>query len=219
MFCTQCQTKLPDDAKFCIKCGTRIGGEHNQSASRMADDTTTRDIRSGKEATKPRAPMIRRWVAGVVFGVLACFAIFAIVLNIEEAWKRSKNRAEERAVEAAETASMEEILQKAQYDPIYLSELGLRKFDAIFKGKSGPVSEEALQIVRKEMDEVGRILLQAREAVDAEGAEPGSPRFLQVQGHLWQWWDFVQKFPYTSIIYHTDMDFRRRIDCYFGGAK
>lgn len=83
MFCINCGTKLPDNARFCSSCGTQVGKglppldepreeRHADSQNHQEDDILTRGLARliGEEISKAEAvsgiPGFGRWVQGLV---------------------------------------------------------------------------------------------------------------------------------------------------------
>ena len=50
MFCTQCGSQIKDNAKFCSKCGARVGGEPVQPQPQQTEEYYT--VVKGDTATK-----------------------------------------------------------------------------------------------------------------------------------------------------------------------
>ena len=194
--------------KFCPECGTRLDG-----ASECPICMNARTAPAA--ARRPAKRNGTRLLAGGA--ILAGVAALVLGVTVPDAVRRAKVRAERASVEAFETAPDARLAEMAATDPVALAELATRKFDAIFAGKSGAIGEEDLERIQTQMDEAGRMLLQAWNAVAAEG-RPGSPRALRVRGQLWAWRDFVGQYPETSAAYNRDAAFRRQIDGIFGGT-
>ena len=74
MFCSQCGAENPDDAKFCSKCGNRVG-----AAAMSTEDAAKSEAESSTGLSANVAGLlcyVALWVTGIVFVVLEKKSVF-----------------------------------------------------------------------------------------------------------------------------------------------
>ena len=74
MFCSQCGAENPDDARFCSKCGNRVG-----AAATPTEDSTKPEAESSTGLSANVAGLlcyVAGWVTGIIFIVLEKKSVF-----------------------------------------------------------------------------------------------------------------------------------------------
>lgn len=90
MFCKNCGEQMPDDAKFCEKCGTRMGPEKIENSEQLTEESKKAEHSEqgaeGPKKTSESVERLKRYVAenkkkvGIVAGVLVVVIVLVVYL-------------------------------------------------------------------------------------------------------------------------------------------